>query len=350
MKLFSPEPCRMSSRPLGKHRSFARALWNSSVTSLLIVIIATTLVPSVFALDEIPEEINERFKQAANRTFRAFDSQQERTWQGPYFFLQLADTQYGMFTGNEGFEQEAVLAQRAVEHINRLRPRFAIVCGDLTNATPEHARYRAQVAQYYHDFSNVDADIPLVCVCGNHDVGNRPTAKSIDSYQKNFGDDYFSFWVGGVCNVVLNSSVLKDPAGAPGVLEAQQKWLDQQLAAAQEAHAKHIFLFQHHPLFLAEAGEADQYFNIPLERRTPLLEQLKQADVRAVFAGHYHRNAYGRADTMEMITTGPVGRPLGKDPSGLRIVTVHETNIRHQYYGMDDVPKKIDVTKTTEGP
>ena len=109
MKLFSPEPCRMSSRPLGKHRSFARALWNSSVTSLLIVIIATTLVPSVFALDEIPEEINERFKQAANRTFRAFDSQQERTWQGPYFFLQLADTQYGMFTGNEGFEQEAVL-------------------------------------------------------------------------------------------------------------------------------------------------------------------------------------------------------------------------------------------------
>lgn len=323
--------------------------WNSSVASVLFVIISTAFVPSVFAVDENPTEVSERFKQAANRTFRAFDSQREHAWQGPYFFLQLADTQYGMFTGNEGFEQEAVLTQRAVEHINRLRPRFAIVCGDLTNATPEHARYRAQVAQYHQDFSKVDADIPLVCVCGNHDIGNRPTPESISRYNENFGDDYFSFWVGGVCNVVLNSSVLKDPAGAPEVLDAQQKWLDQQLAEAQEAHVRHIFVFQHHPLFLAEADEADQYFNIPLERRIPLLEQLNQADVRAVFAGHYHRNAYGRAGAMEMITTGPVGRPLGKDPSGFRIVTVHETSIRHQYYGMDDVPKKIDVTKTTEG-
>ncbi|EMI18375.1 calcineurin-like phosphoesterase domain-containing protein 1 [Rhodopirellula maiorica SM1] len=82
-------------------------------------------------------------------------------------------------------------------------------------------------------------------------------------------------------------------------------------------------------------------FNIPLERRTPLLQQLKQADVRAVFAGHYHRNAYGRAGAMEMITTGPVGRPLGKDPSGFRIVIVDEAKIQHQYWAMDDVPEKI---------
>ena len=49
-----------------------------------------------------------------------------------------------------------------------------------------------------------------------------------------------------------------------------------------------------------------------------------------------------------MITTGPVGRPLGKDPSGFRIVTVHETDIHHQYYGMDDVPMKISLTKTPD--
>ena len=150
--------------------------------------------------------------------------------------------------------------------------------------------------------------------------------------------------------MVLNSSVLKDPAGAPEILDVQQKWLDEQLATAREAQAKHILVFQHHPLFLAKEEEPDQYFNIPLVRRTPLLEQLKQADVRAVFAGHYHRNAYGRAGTMEMVTTGPVGRPLGKDPSGFRIVTVHETNIQHQYYGMDDVPKTINLTEAPHAP
>ena len=270
---------------------------------------------------------------SANRTFNGFDPQQEQTWQRPFFFMQLADTQYGMFTGDKGFEQEAALVQQAVEHINRLRPRFVIVCGDLTNATPNHPRYRTQVAQFHHDFSNVDAEIPLVCVCGNHDVGNRPTQESIASYQENFGDDYFSFWVGGVYNIVLNSSVLKDPSGAQEVLEAQPK---------------HILLFQHHPLFLEQEEEPDQYFNIPLERRTPLLQQLKQADVRAVFAGHYHRNAYGRAGAMEMITTGPVGRPLGKDPSGFRIVIVDEAKIQHQYWAMDEVPEKINLPQTDD--
>lgn len=318
------------------------------LTSIVFFIAATTWVADTSAADETSVEVNERFTQATNRTFKAFDPQHEQTWQRPFFFMQLADTQYGMFTGNKGFEQEVALAQQAVEHINRLRPRFVIVCGDLTNATPDHPRYQAQVAQYQQDFSQVDAEIPLVCVCGNHDIGNRPTPTSIASYRKNFGDDYFSFWVGGVCNIVLNSSVLKDPTGAPEVLAAQQAWLERQLRDATSAKAKHILLFQHHPLFLAKENEPDQYFNIPLERRTPLLDQLKQADVRAVFAGHYHRNAHGLAGAMEMITTGPVGRPLGKDPSGFRIVTVYETEIQHKYYGMADVPDNIGLKETID--
>ncbi len=320
--------------------------------SIAFLLLTSTFacVPTAVAQDRLPDEANGRFTQAENRTFKAFDPQHEKTWKRPFFFMQLADTQYGMFSGDKGFEQEAALVQRTVEHINRLRPRFVIVCGDLTNATPEHARYRAQVTQYQNDFSKVDEEIPLVCVCGNHDIGNRPTSKSIASYQENFGDDYFSFWVGGVCNIVLNSSVLKDPGGAPEVLAAQQEWLAQQLSDAKTAKAKHILLFQHHPLFLANADEPDQYFNIPLERRTPMVDQLKLADVRAVFAGHYHRNAHGRAGAMEMITTGPVGRPLGRDPSGFRIVTVYETKIQHKYWGMDDVPESVSLTTSSDVP
>ena len=314
--------------------------------TLLLLAVTTILAPTVCMADDRTAAVGDRFAQARDRTFQTFDTEAERSWQGPYFLLQLADTQYGMYTGNMGFEKEVSLVQQAVEHINRLRPRYVIVCGDLTNATPEHARYDAQVAQYKQDFSAIDNDIPLVCVCGNHDIGNRPTAKSIATYKQNFGDDYFAFWAGGVCNVVLNSSVLKDPSGAPEVLDAQQEWLDLQLAAARKAEAKHIFVFQHHPLFLTQPDEADQYFNIPLMRRTPLLNQFQQASVRAVFAGHYHRNSYGQAGAMEMVTTGPVGKPFGKDVSGFRIVTVHEDHIRHQYYGLDDVPQAIDLQHT----
>ncbi len=51
---------------------------------------------------------------------------------------------------------------------------------------------------------------------------------------------------------------------------------------------------------------------------------------------------------MEMITTGPVGRPLGKDPSGFRIVKVHEEHIEHEYYGVDSVPESVPLLESAE--
>jgi predicted phosphodiesterase len=311
---------------------------------IYLLLFANHFLVAESVAEDFVSDMPSRFTQASQRTFQLFGAQHERSWQGPFFFMQLADTQYGMFTNNRGFAEEVTLVEQTVQHINRLRPRFVIVCGDLTNATPEHDRYQAQVKQYQRDFSQIDPDIPLVCVCGNHDIGNRPNAQSIASYCKHFGDDYFSFWVGGVYNLVLNSSVIKDPSDAPEVLRAQQVWLDEQLAEAQQAKPQHILLFQHHPLFLQEENEPDEYFNIPLSRRTPMLGQLKRAGVRAIFAGHYHRNSYGRAGEMEMVTTGPVGRPLGNDPSGFRIVKVHRQSIEHQYYGMDEVPPSIQIS------
>ena len=32
-------------------------------------------------------------------------------------------------------------------------------------------------------YSRLDKSIPLVCVCGNHDVGNRPTVETIEGYR-----------------------------------------------------------------------------------------------------------------------------------------------------------------------
>ena len=54
-------------------------------------------------------------------------------------------------------------------------------------------------------YSRLDKSIPLVCVCGNHDVGDKPTVATVSSYRQSFGDDYFSFWIGGVHFIVLNS-------------------------------------------------------------------------------------------------------------------------------------------------
>ena len=64
----------------------------------------------------------------------------------------------------------------------RPKPKFFIVCGDLVDAMPDQwPEIRArQEEDFFKVYSKLDKDIPLVCVCGNHDVGNRPTKETIE--------------------------------------------------------------------------------------------------------------------------------------------------------------------------
>ena len=118
-------------------------------------------------------------------------------------------------------------------------------------------------------------------------------------------------------------------------------WLRAELTTARSSGLRHIVVFQHHSWFLENADEPAQYFNVPVEPGRKYLDLLKSAGVRYVFAGHYHRNASGRDGDLEMITSGPVGRPLGSDPSGIRIVTVAETGLVHTYFGFGSIPNQF---------
>ncbi len=265
-------------------------------------------------------------------------SDAEARWQGPFFFVQLADTQFGMFEGDAKWEKETALFEQAVREINRIKPRFVIICGDLVNQVPGGKYHAPQVAEFQRIARRIDSRIPLICVCGNHDVGNRPTPDSLAVYRHVFGDDWFSFQIAGLYGIVLNSSLYWDPTGAPEEHAKQEAWFAAELERAKTSGAKHILVFQHHPWFLSKPDDPDQYFTIPRVRRDPALALMRKAGVRAVFAGHYHRNALGRDGDLEMITTSAVGKPLGKDPSGFRIVKVFEDRLEHQYYGLDQLP------------
>ena len=273
---------------------------------------------------------------AKDRVHPALTKEKEGEWKGAFYFIQMSDPQFGFMEA----EQEAKNAEKAVAHVNRLKPKFAVVCGDLVHPPPGNKDRPEKLAEFKRVFSKIDPSIPLVCVAGNHDLGNRPTPASIREHRALFGDDYFSFWAGGTRCLVLNSSLFSDPSGAPDEQKAQGEWLGRELAGDK---AKQLLVFQHHPWFLSAPDEKDAYMNIPLERRRPALEALKAAGVRAVFAGHLHANAHGQDGGLEMVTTGPVGKPLRKDPSGLRIVEVREDGLRHRYFALDEVPEKVDL-------
>ena len=263
-------------------------------------------------------------------------AQAQREGNDRFFFVQMADPQFGMFTKDRDFVQETANYEFAVANVNRLAPRFVIVCGDLVNKPGD----AAQIAEYRRITARIDPSIHVYHVAGNHDVGNEPTPESLALYREQFGPDYYSFREGSVLGIVLNSSLIHSPQKAPAELVKQTEWLAAELEKAKTSGARHVVVFQHHPFFLERSEEPDQYFNIPLARRKPLLEMFRKSGVRLIMAGHYHRNAQGRDEEIEMVTTGPVGMPLGGAKSGLRLVWVREDGLKHQYYEFGAVPNQ----------
>ena len=254
-----------------------------------------------------------------------------------FFFIQLADMQFGMFASDRDFAQETVNYEFVVANINRIRPRFVVICGDLINKVGD----AAQTAEYLRITAKIDPSIPVYAVPGNHDVGNEPTPQTLAYYRQHFGPDHYSFVQGSLYGIVLNSGVISAPGNVQEAATEQEAWLKAELAKARSTGARHVVVFQHHSSFLEKADEPSQYFNIPMEQRRHYLDLLKGAGVRHIFAGHYHRNAYGRDGDLEMITSGPVGQPLGTDPSGIRIVTVRDTGLEHRYYTLGNIPNRF---------
>ena len=95
----------------------------------------------------------------------------------PFFFIQLSDPQLGMFTENRDFTQDAANFEFAVTAVNRLRPAFVVITGDLVHRPGD----AAQIAEYRRIARKIDRDIPVYHIAGNHDVENAPTPEQIQA-------------------------------------------------------------------------------------------------------------------------------------------------------------------------
>ena len=258
-----------------------------------------------------------------------------------FSFFQMADTQFGFFNANKEFSRETLNYEKAIAASNRLKPALVVICGDLVNKPGD----MAQISEYKRISAKLDPSVKLYSVSGNHDVENIPPTASLALYKQHFGDDRYTFRSGNIYGIVLNSSLIKDASLAPAEASLQFDWLNKVLEDAKRSNAKNIMVFMHHSLFLKDAGEPDEYFNISTGQRKIYLELFNKYGVKQVFAGHYHRNSYGRSGDLEMITTGPVGRPLGSDSSGFRIVNVKGKIVEHKYYSLDSLPERLIINK-----
>ena len=261
-----------------------------------------------------------------------------------FFFIQMTDTQFGAFaafSGPEsnitGFAEETALYEKAIAAANRLSPGFVVMCGDLVSDPDD----QGQIDELMRITGRLDTRIPMHWVAGNSDVGSVPGAESLDKYRKRFGRDNYSFDHDGSHFVILNSCISYDPSNVPREWDRQVDFLRADLRKARDSGCDHIVVFMHYPPFGQDPGEDDSTMVIPGARRRVLLDLFKRHGVSAVFAGHWHRNNYASDGGLQIVTSGPVGYPLGDDPSGLRIVRVYEDRLEHEYFGLDALPETV---------
>lgn len=275
----------------------------------------------------------------------------------PFRFLFMADCQLGCYAAFSGMteadverfaardmrvevaarvtghEWDARRYARAVAMANTLSPAFVVMGGDMVDDPADPAQYAT--------LQELTAALvpPMHWVPGNHDVGKDtqvPSADSLADYRTRFGADHYVLQYRGATIVVINTTVWIHPTAVPGTWDEELAFLQTALCDAR-ARAGPTIVCGHHPPFTHDADEPDSYWNLPTERRHLLLDLLDGHRVDAFLCGHWHRNRLLRHRGVEIAITGPVGYPLGADPSGFRVVDVTDEGIRHHYLPLTDI-------------
>lgn len=255
----------------------------------------------------------------------------------PFFFIQIADPQLGFSTKDADIAPDVANLDRAVEIINRLRPAFVVFNGDLVNKPHDPRQIRA----FWRSVREVDPQIPLRFLPGNHDVAGA-TAADIRSYEKLFGNDHYSFSHNGSVFIVLNTLLL-GKSGDAAMRDVQRKWFESELSAAVKNKAAHIFVCNHQPWFLQTREEADRYENVPLAHRLEYLDLMKQHKVGYALSGHLHYDLVAKDGALTIVAGGPLSKAAAKKPQivGLRIWKVYKDRVDTQFYPLDSVPAAV---------
>lgn len=247
-----------------------------------------------------------------------------KEWQ----FVQLADTQLGM----GGYEHDKTTFQAAIDEINEQNPFFTIICGDLVEKG---------TVESYNDFKQISSSFtaPYYCLPGNHDVVWED--KDLFSlYEEMITPQYYYEDLNGWRFVFVNTTRWKDKR-FQDQNESFDLWLEETLSEAKAQNIP-IIVAGHHPLFLAEANEDEEYFNLPTAKRQELFELFQENGVRAYLCGHLHQDSVLEHQGTLYVTCASTSRNFDKSPYGYRLWTVSkEGELDHQYIPIKIQPEPI---------
>lgn len=228
---------------------------------------------------------------------------------GELLIAHCTDPQFGMgypragkLSTEEGYKCDLDRCLSEIEIINGLDPDLVCITGDMTHMSPDLTRDWPRLIKMFHP--------PVVVAPGNHDVGNRVTAASVERFRSVFGYDYTAVTVKG-WRVIVANSMYWWPNKEDGLLAAHDKWFAAELEGAK-SRGERIIVATHVPPFVKSPDEADSHDNHPLAGRIARLDACIAAGTKFYLAGHTHRYAKRKYKDMSLLNAETTcNRPFG---------------------------------------
>jgi hypothetical protein len=213
-------------------------------------------------------------------------------WNKDFVFAHISNP--GSGDAVVGGDSDARL-RAAIGAINKLRPKFVVISGDLVASHPSDSSHAEQCDSFRRVMARLSDTIPAMYVPGARDVGDVPTPESLSRYRALFGADFYGAWFGGVRCLVLNSSLMSNPEGAPEEALQQDTWFAEEVEQAKLCSTS-IAVFTYHPWFHAQVDEADHFLegglvrsNVPRDLRLKWLQKLRHHKVQFTFSSYFAR-------------------------------------------------------------
>ena len=242
----------------------------------------------------------------------------------PFVFVQIADPQLG-WDGRDNFAKEVVKLDRVVAEVNRIKPEFMVICGDMTN----HGNYMSQVDAVKRSLAKLET--PVYYVPGNHDISMTP--EDIAAYKKNYGNDYYKFSVENNLFIILDMERIMYNNEASFYERVQRNWLLTTLKYSSQYD--HIFIVTHRPFFKNDFNEPDSYDAIPTILRSIYFDMFIKYGVDYILSGHTHSEIIMEYKNIKMITNTGLSLAFDKKPDGIRIFKVFDDKVEHIYQPLD---------------
>ena len=71
--------------------------------------------------------------------------------------------------------------------------------------------------------------------------------------------------------------------------------------------------------------------NFPKDIRKKYINLFRRHKVSIILSGHLHNTAGCTVEGIELITSGPCGKPLGSGVSGITVVNIDKEGIKYEY-------------------